>query len=194
MHRNFLIYFILLLALNLFGADKRQKSYCKKLHNAVKENNYLNVKKALKKTKINCKDEMGRTALHVFAEKGKSEEIFKILYARGAKPAFKTRDGSTPLMVAAASQNLFAITMIFRYYGQEHRINEQNNAGQTALHIAALTENLTIIKRLLLVGADQTTRDKNCKLPRDLAHIIQANEVIRMLADEEQWIGISLCD
>ena len=48
-------------------------------------------------------------------------------------------------------------------------INQQNNLGQTALHIAIFTERIRIIKKLLKKGADLNIKDKNGKNPIQLS-------------------------
>ena len=48
-------------------------------------------------------------------------------------------------------------------------INQQNNLGQTPLHIAIFTERIRIIKKLIRKGSDLNLKDKHGKTPLQLA-------------------------
>ena len=96
---------------------------------------------------VNLTDKNGYTPLHVSAQFGHLEAT-KLLVKRGAAINNTNKYGNTPLIEAASSGKL----EIFRYLtkkGADINIHDSNNNNSTALHLAAASCSVDIIKLLL---------------------------------------------
>lgn len=103
------------------------------------------------------KDKMGRTAFHYFAMRN-------IPFMRlEASPIFETLFGDLHI-------KLDEVPPLKLLVDSGLNINEQDNNGQTPLHIAAIEDNDCTVCWLLKLGADPNITDKDGKLPIDLAH------------------------
>jgi ankyrin repeat protein len=109
--------------------------------------------------------------------------VVRLLMEKGANPSVKTKDGSTPLMVASGlgarrggdeevteaegrADPLDAIRL-FLQAGAD--INSANLAGNTAMHYAAQTGANRIVEFLAASGATLDVKNKDGKTPLDLA-------------------------
>lgn len=155
--RLYLGFFVLSISLSipslLFAGDRD----CRSLHDAVRNNNILELTRILGLIDPDCQDELGQTALHVYAKQpAKDQWMFVIMYYHGLISLNKTsHDGTTPLMTAILHENKQAIELFLVFNRPENPvgINEQNSLGYTALHMAALKNNAQLINSLLLSGA-----------------------------------------
>jgi ankyrin repeat protein len=107
----------------------------------------------------------------------------RLLLERGANPSVSTMDGSTPLMVAAglgarrtgdeefvekaARADPLDAARMFVDAGAD--VNAVNDAGNTAMHYAALTGATRIVEYLAGNGANLEVKNKQGKTPLDLA-------------------------
>ena len=80
----------------------------------------------------------------------------KQLCERGAEVDSKNRNGSTPLLEAAASGNIEAIKTLLAYGAN---INHQNNRGLSALMLAVSNNHKAVVALLLEQGADMRLQD-----------------------------------
>lgn len=109
--------------------------------------------------------------------------VVRLLMDKGANPSVKTKDGSTPLMVASGlgarrsgdeevteaegrADPLEAIKL-FLQAGAD--INGVNIAGNTAMHYAAQTGANRIVEFLATSGAKLDVKNKDSKTPLDMA-------------------------
>jgi ankyrin repeat protein len=109
--------------------------------------------------------------------------VVRLLMEKGANPSLKTKDGSTPLMVASGlgarrggdeevteaegrADPLDAIKL-FLQAGAD--VNSANLAGNTAMHYAAQTGADRIVEFLASKGAKLDVKNKDGKTPLDLA-------------------------
>ncbi len=109
----------------------------------------------------------------------------RALLDKGADPNVAAKDGSTPMMVAAGfgarrggdedeivekAGRADPLDAIKLYVGAGAKINAANEAGNTALHYAALTGSTRIADYLAANGAALDVRNKQGKSPLDLAN------------------------
>jgi ankyrin repeat protein len=125
-------------------------------------------------------------------------ETMRTLQAAGADWKLPSRNGTTPLMVAAGlgqtdsrivpeSRLLEAVKYLVSLGGD---VNETNSGGQTAMHGAAGISGHSIIGYLASRGANLEAKDKGGRTPIDVTHIIQrprpeAEAVIRKLLQQQ---------
>ena len=106
-------------------------------------------------------------------------EILKTLLNAGANPNLKSSSdyGWTPLMQAA---ELSQVDMAGILLTAGADVNETNNIGQTALHLAG---NAEVVQLLLAAGADRITRDANGMTPADMANWSHRFDVLAVLTN-----------
>jgi ankyrin repeat protein len=122
----------------------------------------------------------GATAFWLAAMYG-DVEAMQVLVAAGADWRLPSRNGTTPLMVAAGlgqtdsrivpePRLLEAVQYLVSLGGD---VNDVNNGGQTAVHGAAGISGHAIIGYLASQGANLEAKDKGGRTPIDVTHIIQ---------------------
>ncbi|KAL7903818.1 ankyrin repeat-containing domain protein [Trichoderma velutinum] len=140
-------------------------------------------------SKANMKDHDGRTPLSRAAEKGHSAAVYTLI-DRDADVNFKDRDGRTPLWLAIDNGHEKVAEQLVRFdngtlllltqEGKEAaaiylislddlKLNQTNNNGQTALHLAAILGHREIARHLILRGAEIDREDNNGTTPLQLA-------------------------
>jgi ankyrin repeat protein len=121
----------------------------------------------------------GATPLMRAARNGDSEAI-RLLLAHGADPAAEQKNRTTALMLAsglgrglgtfadeyAVEKQMFEAVKVL--LEQHVDVNAANDAGQTALHFAALSMD-SVVKLLAENGAKLDTTDKQGRIPLDMA-------------------------
>lgn len=96
-------------------------------------------------------DDQGLTRLHHAARLGDEAGVHWLLLA-GADPNARTRDGQTPLHLAATPD---IVTMLCR---RGAKVDALAHNGFTPLHIAALAGRASVVQRLLALNADLNAR------------------------------------
>ena len=107
---------------------------------------------------VKAKDVKGQTPLHMALFGGQSATA-KLLIKKGADLAVEDQSGNTALHFSA---HFFKSDEIFDFYhraGVKVNINQQNNLGRTALHVAAKNNNKVLVHALLNRQADVNLRD-----------------------------------
>ena len=66
-------------------------------------------------------------------------------------------------------------------YTQNHKINSQNNYGNTPLHMACHNGHSEIVKTLMLAGADETITNDDGKTCKQVAEIEKHSELLELL-------------
>ena len=87
-----------------------------------------------------------------FTPSSGSEETTQMLVDAGADVNAQTIDGSTPAMFAAAYRKPRALKILLA--SPNINISLQDETGNTALHVAVLSQKLACIHPLLAAGAD----------------------------------------
>ena len=135
---------------------------------------------------------------YALAAKFVEPEILRILVAAGADPLVPMNNGTTPLLAAVGSAlrrqpgpppldrrgRLIAPELIAAEWGNEGRvldavkavieaaptvsINQVNNAGDTAMHVAAGNQYKTVVEFLVAHGGDPDIKNKAGVTPREL--------------------------
>jgi ankyrin repeat protein len=122
----------------------------------------------------------GATPFWLAAKNGEVE-MMRLLADAGADWRMPSRNGTTPLMVAAGlgqtdsrippeSRLLEAVKFVVGLGGD---VNEANAGGQTAVHGAATISGHALIGYLADLGARLDAKDKQGRTPIDLTHILQ---------------------
>ncbi|XP_046649363.1 uncharacterized protein LOC124340776 [Daphnia pulicaria] len=122
----------------------------------------------MKQVDIDGRDRDGKTALH-FAFSANNAAMARYLLEKGADPTTRDNDGITPFHLAAAFTEDSNILDLLLANEKRIDINESNNSGLTALHMAIKTSNATIARFLLSKRADPNATDKNGQTPLHLA-------------------------
>lgn len=156
--------------------------YGSPLHLAVVKLEIWLIKALIKKgADVNKTDCDGKTALHfvmnLFSKNPqKCQYIAETLVLNGAKPNMKDVDNWTPLHTAvrkSQDKGVVAIAKLNALLGDDKEKFDINATGGvhkwTALHLAAHSGNLVIVKELLVAGADIFQRNSNNQLPRHCA-------------------------
>jgi RNA polymerase sigma factor (sigma-70 family) len=112
---------------------------------------------------VNAGDAEGRTALHEGAHWGPN--ITKMLLDKGADVNARTKQGVTPVMLAAAAEQPDVLRLML---GKDSDVNARDSEGKTPLMYAAENGRFANSKALLAEGADVRLKDKNGKTALDL--------------------------
>jgi uncharacterized protein len=110
-------------------------------------------------------------------------EVMRVLAENGADPSLASKDGTTPLMVAAGLGRYLAESRVTEVRALDTvklalalggEINAVNDSGNAALHGAAHIKANTIIKFLAGNGADVNLRNKRGQTPLMIADTVRA--------------------
>ncbi len=118
--------------------------------------------------KVNVDDvgEYGQTALHL-AAKESNVKFFQKLLERGANPNILDKWGLSPLHLAVEKNHNEIIDLIFAH--SKVMIDDVNEDGHTALHLAASVSNIVAVQKLLEKGANPNILDKEGMSPLHVA-------------------------
>ena len=115
---------------------------------------------------INAKDNHGDTLAHDYAVLEIDFPCFQWLYNHGAKIHEASKDGFTPLHVAASRNNVAAIELLLKHPDVD--IETRDVKGKTALLVAAKEGHLESIKLLIAAGANMDVKTYQGKSIHDL--------------------------
>lgn len=108
-------------------------------------------------------DEEGSTPLHN-AIKTKNFAIAAHLISQGASIQIRTKDGKTPLQLAAAQEDV--PDRLWTLLGD---VNKQNEHGESYLHLAAKSQSAREVNNLITYGADINIRNQAGETPLHVA-------------------------
>ena len=94
-----------------------------------------------------------------------SHQKLKWLLNRGCNVNSRNSIGETPLMLACNNGKKVNYTIIHTLMAHESNIHIKNWQNQTALHYAATTGNIAVLRLLFECGSDKNLRDKDGKTP-----------------------------
>lgn len=95
--------------------------------------------------------------------------ILQALVARGADVNRAGRNGTTPLAFAVRADKGNPVELVQWLLAQGANVNASDAKGQTALHVAAASGHASIIQLLLDHAGDPARKDKQGRIPRDIA-------------------------
>lgn len=129
-------------------------------------------------TDVNIKDALGRTPLHIAAEKGYAE-IVLVLVEKGAEVNITDSNGNTPLIFIIHKAGNLQVTR--RLLEKGAAVNTQNRTGETALMYAAWRGHSDIVRLLLENRADATLKNTQGDTASALAASKGHLEIVQML-------------
>ena len=118
----------------------------------------------------------GTTALHMCAYKN-HPEILRMLLDAGADLNIRQKNGESALIMCAY-RNRPEITKMLIDAGAD--VNIQDIFGKTALYVSARWNRPEIARMLIDAGADKTIPNNDGKLPYELAHSQELQELLKV--------------
>ena len=122
-------------------------------------------------------DEMGRTPLHLAAEKN-TPDCLRLLLDAGAETDKADQDGSVALHWAASRGHVDCLRLLLEAGADK---NKGDTTGLTPLHDAAECGHLGCLRLLLEAGADASARSKIGNTPLDIADQYNYKEAAALL-------------
>ncbi|CAD8096464.1 unnamed protein product [Paramecium sonneborni] len=121
---------------------------------------------------LKVKNDQGQNALSIAAQ-GDQVSAMVWLYLQGLSYTEKDEKGGTPLHWATYYGSEFAVQFLLSWLQKTKEgkkiINQQDTEGMTPLHLAAMTGNQRIAKKLLYKGSQKNIRDKRNQTPAQTA-------------------------
>lgn len=112
---------------------------------------------------VELRNEYGQTALHQVAEVGCSGDMVKVLLENKLDINARDNNGETALLTAVRRSTLTEPkdhrSLITQLLGSGASVDQSDNCGRTALHLAASLGAVQIACRLLEAGADVNARN-----------------------------------
>lgn len=118
-------------------------------------------------TDPNKVDNDGYNALHVAAQEGCSEKLFRQILSNTNDVNAVTKSGKTALMYAAQNNRPYIVKKLIKH--KDIDLNVQDTDRYTALHHAVIEDHPAIVEQLLTAGINTTIRNP-LQLARQLAH------------------------
>ena len=132
---------------------------------------------------VNLKDIVGRTPLHIAAEKG-NIDVAMFLIENGANVNVADANGNTPLVFIINKTGNLKITE--RLLEKGASVNAQNRTGETALMYAAWHGHSAIVQLLLENRADVALKNRKGNTALTLAESKGHQEIVEMLKASEK--------
>ncbi len=163
---------------------------CRTLHTAVAEGNVKAVIELLPKADADCRDDDGKTPLHVWARVGGSWHMFLLIYLKGSCTIdAKDKYGLTPFHVAAIhGQKSAIITLAMGGLPDNSAdIHERTPDGSNALHLAIVSGvSAEVFAKLLSLRLRMNVADNQNRTPVQLADEYNRKDLIELMAKRDR--------
>jgi ankyrin repeat protein len=113
------------------------------------------------------RNEDGLTALYYAATNG-HDEMVGLLLRSGAHTNTRDMYGNTPFFIASRRGHVTVVRRFLQHLGGL-ALEDRDERGRTALHLASYGGGREVVRCLLLAGADPTIRDNEGRTPREFA-------------------------
>ncbi|MBU0514901.1 MAG: ankyrin repeat domain-containing protein [Proteobacteria bacterium] len=134
-----------------------------------------------KGARVNVRDELGLTPLHLAAWRGRTE-LAAMLLQRGAAVNARSKSGRlTPLHCAASAGHAKLVVLLIKKGGNP---NGPDACGWTPLHGAAFEGRGRVVTMLLVHGAAVNVKDKGGRTPLFWARAGRHSAVARLLVNK----------
>ena len=114
-----------------------------------------------------------------YASEGGNPEVIELMLSHVPSIDSITKEGGTPLMIAAGNDKLQAVKCLLKQ-GADPSL--QDNDGWNVLHYASRSGNVAIIEEILSHGVDIESRNNSCETPLMLAQINGKSEAMAFLS------------
>lgn len=141
------------------------------LHHAALDNDFENIKQIVesKSQSINAKDRKGQTPLHIICMNSECDiELVKFLIDNGASFTARDWSGRSPFLYAC-EHNRRSIVKLMVEMNKETIQMRNSETYDVPMHVAARFGHIWLVGFLLSKNAALRPRNKNGKLPIDLA-------------------------
>ncbi|XP_017326057.1 M-phase phosphoprotein 8 isoform X1 [Ictalurus punctatus] len=158
------------------------------LRDAVKNGNYMAVKRALSSKEdynLDQEDSSGMS-LSMLAAAGGQDDILRLLIKRGVKVNGRQRNGTTALMHAAEKNFLTTVAVLLE---AGSCLNAQTLGGETALMKACRRGNADVVRLLLEYGADCNILSKHKTTALHFAKLSNNMMVYDLIKDHIQTLS-----
>ncbi len=190
------------------------------LHIAVRQNNTdITQLLLLNKANVNIQDSDNETPLHIAARQN-NEDIINLLIFYRANVNVQNSIGETPLHIAIKQDNeniteslisnganidnkldllrkftdkgcIKVVKLLIDNKGIDLNAKDENNKGNTLLHVAAEKNHEDIARLLIENGADIDAQNNNGYLPLDYAISCGSADIVQLLIDKGAKVNIS---
>lgn len=158
------------------------------LRDAVKNGNYMTVKRALSSKEdynLDQEDSSGMS-LSMLAAAGGQDDILRLLIKKGVKVNGRQKNGTTALMHAAEKNFLTTVAILLE---AGSCLNAQTQAGETALMKACKRGNADVVRLLLEYGADCNILSKHKNTALHYAKLSNNMMVYDLIKDHIQTLS-----
>lgn len=132
-------------------------------------------------------NQQGQNAFQIAAQ---GDQVLAMVWLKqhGVDMLHRDQKGGTALHWSAFYGSEFSIQFLLSWIKSEQIINIQDQDGMTALHLAAMTGNIRIVKKLLLRGANKTLKDAKDQTPSNLAEEGQYMAIVELFAESNCFL------